>query len=164
MWGLSAGDNASVSVFETAITGNLVGVFLTTGATALMGAGNRINDNRAEGVRVWEGSRTTLGGGVVIEGNGGMGVFVTGGSLVQAFDATIQNNQGSGIHLADTSLAGGTLTDKPIITGNAGWGVFCDAPPAVAQVRLPGLPAATILGNAAGTTNCPGLGIPGRVP
>jgi hypothetical protein len=124
-----------------------------------------IGNNREDGIRVSDGSRLTLVGGSIVENNAGHGVFVTGGSLVTAIEIVIHGNQGSGIYLTDTSVASGSpRSDGPVIQGNAGWGVFCEGPPAVAQVGRPGLPAETVTDNTAGVTNCPALGIPDRIP
>jgi hypothetical protein len=165
-WGLSVAGNASATVLDgTDIEQNEVGVVAATGGTVSITSSSTVGNNRQDGIRVSDGSRLTLGGGVIVENNAGHGVFVTGGSLVGAFEANISNNQGSGIYLTDTSIAGGgPQFDIPIIGGNAGWGVFCEAPPAVAQVRRPGFPAETVSGNTAGETNCPPLGIPDRIP
>jgi len=161
--GVSVAENASATVLESSITDNAVGVFVNTGGTVMIGSSS-IGNNREDGIRVSDGSRVTLADGAIVENNAGHGVFVTGGSLVTAFESNIHDNQGSGIYLTDTSVASGPKLDAPIINGNAGWGVFCEAPPAVAQVRRPGLPAKTVTGNTAGETNCPALGIPDRIP
>jgi hypothetical protein len=163
--GLSVANNASATVLDgTEISDNAIGIFVTTGGTVSIGSGSIIGNNRRQGIRVGEGSRLTLAGGVIVENNASHGVFVTGGSFVNAFESNIHDNQGSGIYLTDTSVASGPGIDTPIIQNNAGWGVFCEPPPAVAQVRRPGLPAETVTGNAAGATNCPALGISDRIP
>ena len=65
---------------------------------------------------------------------------------------TIKNNTGNGVHLAGT--ASGGFNQMNTITGNSQWGIFCDGPPAVAQIQTP--PAIDdISGNSAGQINCP---------
>ncbi len=153
-WGFSVTSNGSLQLVDSEAYGNAVGLFLTAGAEALVGGTSRLHDNLGAGIRVWEQSVLFLGGGSTVEDNGSHGVLVWAGSLVVPSDTTIQNNGGSGIYLGDTSLAGVRGTD-PTITGNAAWGIFCEGPPAVAQIQSPGYGAGAIFGNAAGEVNCP---------
>lgn len=153
-WGFSVSANGSLQLVDSEAHGNAVGLFLTAGAEALVGGNSRLHDNRGAGIRVWEQSVLFLGGGSVVEDNGSHGVLVWAGSLVVPTATTIQNNGGSGIYLGDTSLAGVRSPD-PTITANAGWGIFCEGAPAVAQIQSPGYGAGAVFGNTAGEVNCP---------
>jgi hypothetical protein len=164
-WGVSIYDNANASVFESEIRGNSSGVYMTTGASGMLGAGVTVAGNRAFGIQERDGSVLYLGGGLSIQDNPQGGVWVTGGSFVLPLAVTIQNNGGSGIYLGDTSVAGSwNASNEPIIRNNSGWGIACAGEPAVAQVQPTGYPVGTVTGNTLGASNCPGFGDPGRVP
>jgi hypothetical protein len=163
--GVYAGDNAEFSVYGSDILENTTGVRMTTGASGSLGVDTRIAQNTSFGVQERSGSVLTLGAGVSIDHHGAGGVSVTGGSFVQPIWATITDNEGPGIHLGDTSLAGSwDLPGQPVIQNNKGWGVSCASSPAVAQVAPIGYPMATVTGNTLGASNCPSLGDPTRIP
>jgi hypothetical protein len=159
--GIGVSENGSVRILGVAeITGNLIGVAVSSGGMALV-AGGHIADNQFDGIVVSLGAKVTLS--AVVEDNLSTGVRVSGGSAVNFGRATIRNNKGSGISLADTSIAVGG-PNQVFITGNGQWGIYCAPSPAVAQVTSPGFPAANVTGNAAGASNCPSLGQPDRIP
>ncbi len=161
LWGVSVLEQASATLIGTHVDDNLVGLFLTGGATASLGSGARLHNNTAEGARVWEDSILFLGTGALVEDSGSHGVAVRGGSLVVPIQSTIRNNGGSGIYLTDTSLAGSRGSgNDPEISGNSGWGVFCEPAPAVAQIQQPGYAAASVFNNGAGQMSCPGFMFP----
>jgi hypothetical protein len=161
--GISLSDGSDAFIADVTVTGGRVGLALNAANASL--SGGRIADSEASGITVQDGSHLSIGGGAVVEGHGSAGIFVTGGSHVVPVNVTIRDNAGSGIALGDTSiLRSFFLTDKPSITGNGGFGVSCDAAPAVSHVTPNGLPAAAVTGNVRGGSNCPPLGLAGRVP
>jgi hypothetical protein len=124
--------------------------------------GGTISNSHTFAVHAHEGGSIMLAGGVlvtdtgfhaVVAQNAGSGVEVGVGSTLAMQRATIKQNGGHGIHLAGTSSAafgGGDNT----ITGNGGWGITCDGPPAVAQIQV-GQGIGDVSGNAAGQISCP---------
>lgn len=119
-------------------------------------SGSLIANNTDNGVLGVEGGRIELAGAIV-EGNGGSGVDLRVGSSLRIHDgAIVRANTAHGIRIGDVSVA--TLGDPnlplPQITDNAGWGIFCDPAPAVAQIA-----GGTVAfsNNGAGDENCPGL-------
>jgi hypothetical protein len=161
--GIAVSDNGAADLAQDLqVTGNQVGVSVGSGGRLRL-SGFSIAGNRSEGLVASDGANVFLAAGVV-EGNVGHGVRMEGGSILSHLSqATIRNNGGSGISLADTSITRGG-SSQAFITGNGGWGIFCAGPPAVAQVTPPGFSAANVTGNSAGASNCPALGIAGRVP
>ena len=129
-------------------------------ASALIGAGSLISDNRGVGIRVWDGSTLNLGINATVEDNLSHGVLVSGNSVVIPLQAIIRRNQGNGIHLRDTSLAGSWVGEEPTITDNTGWGVYCEGFPGDARLQSPGYDLSAVFGNAVGQIDCPGYQIP----
>jgi hypothetical protein len=159
-WGLSIIDNAHADVFETTLRNNEVGVFMRMNASALIGTGGLISDNHGAGIRVWDGSTLNLGINATVENNLSHGVLVSGNSVVVPLQALIQGNQGDGIRLTDTSLAGSWMGEEPTITGNTGWGVSCEGFPGDARLQSPGYGVTDVFANTAGQIDCPGYQIP----
>jgi hypothetical protein len=92
---------------------------------------------------------------VRVEDNSGAGIAVADDSALRADELIVRNNGGSGISVNDLS----TVSVGPAgeITDNAGWGIFCAGPPAVAVIGGQGLfdPSQIVFsGNTAGDTNC----------
>ncbi len=159
-WGVSIIDNAHADVFDTAIRDNEVGVFMRMNASALIGTGGLISDNRGAGIRVWDGSTLNLGVNATVENNLSHGVLVSGNSVVIPMLTAIRGNQGDGIRLRDTSLAGSWAGQEPTITANTGWGVYCESFPGDARLQSPGYGITDVSGNALGQIECPGFQIP----
>lgn len=112
-----------------------------------------VTGNGGCGVCGYNGGHITVQNGALIDGNHGDGAQIGVGSSLATQHATIKDNGGNGISLQGTSTAAfgnGSNT----ITGNGGWGVFCEGPPAVAQIQAP-QPSDDISGNAAGQISCP---------
>jgi hypothetical protein len=158
--GISVLENASALISQVELTGNQWGIAAINGGRATVGPG-RIADNLGDGIIVSQGSTVSVGS-TIIENNFD-GVRVEGGSFLQIGNATIRNNRGSGISLADTSLARHT-GGSAVITGNTKWGISCGPSPAVAQVMPNGFPATAVTDNGFGVTNCPPLGIANNIP
>ena len=161
--GISVSEGAHAFLGDVVVTGGRVGLSLSS-ATASV-SGGRVVGASASGITVQDGAHLSIGGGAIVEQHASAGIFVSGGSSVVPTNVTIRDNTGSGIALGDTSLVRSFfLPDKPAITGNGGFGVSCDAAPAVNHVTPNGLPAAAVTGNGLGASNCPALGLAGRVP
>jgi hypothetical protein len=161
--GISVLDGAHAFLGDVVVTGGRVGLSLSS-ATASV-SGGRVAGASASGITIQDGGHLSIGGGAIVEDHASAGIFASGGSSVAPTNVTIRDNTGSGIALGDTSLVRSFfLPDKPAITGNGGFGVYCDAAPAVNHVTPNGLPAVAVTGNGQGASNCPALGIAGRVP
>jgi hypothetical protein len=165
-WGVSATAHSVVSLESTTIENTVVGLFLVAGSTGSLAGPTVIRNSTAAGVRVWEQSFLSAGGGSVIERNGGDGVEIMDASLFAPFRVRISDNRGDGISVSDTSVSrGGTgAGTDPEIRNNGGWGIACASAPAVAQVSGRGYDALLVTGNALGASNCPALSFAGRVP
>jgi hypothetical protein len=109
-----------------------------------------VSGNHGGGVTARDGGHLTIRGDTTIENNTGNGVFLSGASSLQGGGTTVSGNSGDGIHLKDTSVAQFDGTSQ--ITGNSGWGIFCEGPPSVAVIE--GNPG-TVSGNTGGQNNCP---------
>jgi hypothetical protein len=157
-WGVSIASNAHAVITASTISENQVGVFMTLEASASIGGGTLVADNTGSGIRVWDGSTLILG--ATVEDNGSHGVLVFGNSMVTPRNAVIRGNSANGIYLRDTCLAGSSSGNEPEITGNGGWGVYCQNPPGDAHLQSPGYPASAVTGNTAGQISCPGYQIP----
>jgi hypothetical protein len=161
--GISVLEGAHAFLGDVVVTGGRVGLSLSS-ATASV-SGGRVAGAIASGITVQDRAHLSIGGGAIVEDHASAGIFVSGGSSVVPVDVTIRDNGGSGIALGDTSiLRSFFLADKPVISGNGGFGISCDVAPAVSHVTPNGLPAAAVTGNVRGASNCPALGIAGRVP
>ncbi len=74
------------------------------------------------------------------------------GGHLSIVSTTIESNDGFGLWLTGGSEA--DLSSPTALTGNGGWGVFCQPAPAVAMVHVgPGL--SDVSGNTAGGVSCP---------
>jgi len=76
----------------------------------------------------------------VISNNRGRGIEARNASTVLLAGTTVQDNEGDGIWLGDvsflevsTAAPGGPLT---VVTGNAGYGLYCSPAPSVAQYKV----------------------------
>lgn len=149
-------------------------VFAFGGSIAVQGAGTLVTGSTFSGVEVSDGGNASIGNGAVVSGNsngvdadnggavliqdGGIvrdndhdGVFLHGGSTLRMQDnAVVSGNGGNGLHLSDTSVASfGDNSSQ--LTGNGGWGIFCEGPPSVALIRGQ---TGNVSGNGAGDVNC----------
>ena len=127
------------------------GVSAYAGGYVDLYSGIRIaNDNI--GVATY-GGRILIQNGVVIENNTGDGLQVSSASsaAVEGGSVTIRNNTGNGVHIADNSVA--SFGSGVQITGNGGWGIFCDGPPSNPLIVGPPDPT-NVSGNTAGGTDC----------
>ncbi len=115
-------------------------------------ANSRVAHNEG-GASTYAGGRLGLSGSTVVENNIGDGVTVAGGGVAGIGDQTIiRGNTGNGVSIADVSMADFGTVNGVQITGNGGWGVYCQSSPAVALIT--GNPSA-VSGNTAGEDNCP---------
>jgi hypothetical protein len=149
--GVFAFQGGSVHVTQNALIRNnrFGGVGANAGSAEVDG---HVTGNGGCGVCGYNGGHLTVQDGALIDANLGDGVQAGVGSTVAVQRATITNNTNSGIHLQGTASAG--FDPNNTITGNGQWGIFCDGPPAVAQIQAP-QGVGTISGNAAGSIHCP---------
>jgi hypothetical protein len=151
---------------STGIKGNSAGIGISNGSFVKL-LHVDILDNESTGVLVQAQSYLHLDG-AQIENNLGHGIYAQLDSLVVAeaisTDAFnyIRNNALSGIYLGDTSIL--RANTRLSVASNGEWGVYCETAPATAYVTRPGMQAWSIAGNGLGATNCPPLGISGRLP
>lgn len=151
--GVDAFDGGSVSLQE----GTVVEGSTTSGVVAQTGGSVDLNqvdvkDNADSGVLGYNGGRVVIQGGpsTTIEHNGGDGVELQIGSTA-AIGGFVQDNGGDGLHLHDNSVA--QVQNGSQITGNTGWGIFCE--PGGSAVLSIVTPSPLPSGNAAGQDNCP---------
>lgn len=144
------GGDITLSGANTLVTHSaFAGVSASDGGNVSVVNGARVSDNGGGGVAADNGGRLLIQDGGIIENNTGPGIQLNGASSLRMRGQAIdRNNSGDGIHVSDTSVAEfGDATNQ--ITGNGGYGVFCDGPPSVAVIR--GNPGAT-------STNCQSAG------
>lgn len=135
----------------TLVTGSgFAGVEASDGGIAYVRGGAQVSGN-GDGVDADGGGHLLLGGAVV-ENNTGNGVKLAGGSTLDMTGSTVHGNGGDGLHLNDTSVAQFDPANPDQITGNGGWGIFCEGAPSVAMIE--GGPG-TVSGNTTGQNNCP---------
>ncbi len=160
LWGVSVTSAANATITSSSMDRNAVGLFVRLGGSVLTGTATTLNENKGEGVRVWDGSSVLLGIGTTVAANGLSGVEVEGGSILVPQKMTIKANGNHGIEVRDTSLVKSTSGQFPKIYSNAGWGVVCEGAPGDARLSSPGFPATAVFGNAGGQLNCPGYFLP----
>jgi parallel beta helix pectate lyase-like protein len=170
--GVSADHGGSVNLQNATVqnSGN-TGVMAFSGGSAFIGSNGLVQNNRFGGVDAnagtadveghvtgngcgvcaENGGRLTIQNGALVDGNG-TGVQLGVGASFAMQQATIRNNTNDGVHLQGT--ASGMFNDNNTITGNGGWGIFCDGPPAVAQIQAP-QGVGNVSGNSAGQIDCP---------
>lgn len=149
--GVYAFNNASVNLSSSVVTGSLTGIQVTGGASLFASPLTTVSGN-GTGLLV---SAATAEMGGTVEGNGlGVSVLNSGRLLVTA-STSIRNNDSHGVSLRDLSLIG-VNDEGPVgtITGNGGWGVYCDPATVVPQPHTQLLTTVQVFGNAAGETNC----------
>ena len=120
------------------------------GSLAVIGGAHVIKNN-AGGIGGFVGAHIVIQDGAIVEENTGDGVTLAGGSTANIQGSFIRKNIGNGVHLRDTSVGIFDATNK--ISGNTGFGIICDPPPAVAQIEIGDV--ATVSGNTAGQIDCP---------
>lgn len=149
--GVFAFQGGSVHVNQNALVQNnrFGGVGANAGSAEVDG---HVTGNGGCGVCGYNGGHLTVQDGALIDANNGDGIQAGVGSTVAVQRATVTNNANAGIHLQGTASAG--FDPNNTITGNGTWGIFCDGPPAVAQIQDP-QGVGTISGNAAGQIHCP---------
>jgi hypothetical protein len=149
--GVFAFQGGSVFVTRDALVRNnkFGGVGANAGVAEIDG---HVTGNGGCGVCGFNGGHITVQDGALIDANHGDGVQAGVGSTLAVQKATIKDNTNAGIHLQGTASAG--FNGDNTITGNGWWGIFCDGPPAVAQIQAP-QGVGTVSGNAAGQINCP---------
>jgi hypothetical protein len=125
-----------------------------------------ISGNAQQGVAVTAGT-AAIRDTTTIEQNGGSGVQAELGSrvLIEG-EVLIRSNNEHGIWLKDTSVVGGFPNASTRITLNKWRGIFCDPPPAVAQIQAHYsgwgfmLNETHVSGNLLGQISCPGIVLP----
>lgn len=156
---LSVATGATLEATHVTVEEADVGISVNANATAVLNE-VRIADTRQSGIIVRNGSHVSSYG-LLVEHSGADGVYVVGGSTL-TFDGEILNSTYNGIGLHDTSLV--IPYGTPSILNSGVLGIFCARAPAVAQVAPTGFDPAFVSGNGAGATNCPSLGLSGRIP
>jgi Right handed beta helix region len=149
--GVYAFNNSSVNLSTSSVTGRRTGVQLTGGASLFASPLSTISGNET-GLLVSAGTAELWGR---IEANG-LGVsLLNGGRLLVAESTEIRDNASHGVYLRDLSPLG---SNEPgpvgVITGNDGWGVYCDPSTIVPQPHTQLLATVEVYDNSAGQTNC----------
>lgn len=159
--GEAISDGGGIVVLNnTTVSGSNVGVGVHNGGSADISDASVVSGN-GKGVVVDTGSHVTVGsdgpaGGGVVKNNTGDGIELLEGSTMFISDpAEVTGNGGNGVTLSDTSVA--NFSD-PTITGNTGWGVFCEPSPSVALIHGD---TGHVTGNTGGDVNCSNAGPPG---
>lgn len=149
--GVAAFQGGSVFVTNGAVVQNN-GNFGVSANAAVADVEGHVTGNGGCGVCGYNGGHITVQGGALIDHNHGDGVQIGVGSSLATQSATIADNDGNGISVQGTSTAafgsGGNT-----ITGNGGAGVYCEGPPAVAQMQAL-QPGDNVSGNHGGQVDC----------
>ena len=146
--------NGNVSISGTSIEGSAsTGVVAIQNSTIHLGDGSRIADSGGDGAEVAADSYFSVDA-TVIENNLGAGVLVWQNSAISLFEnPVIRNNLGDGITLHGLSTGDGGYAE---ISDNAGWGIHCAGPVAIASVQNGFLMGEIVFpGNDNGPTSCP---------
>jgi hypothetical protein len=113
-----------------------------------------IRQNGYSGISGWNGASLDIQY-VEVTGNAENGIVLSLRSTLRIYDSTVSGNPLHGIAVYDGSAAAfyhPTGTQKAIITGNTGWGVFCNSEESSYTGDITG-----VTGNTAGQVSCTGF-------
>jgi hypothetical protein len=153
--GVLAYDGGAIHLFGSGVvvqSNGGPGVSASGGGAVQIQNGVQLTNNAQGGANAFNTGALEVSG-AVIKNNTGDGIDISLASSATVDTSTITGNSGHGIGILDTSVAQfGFPSGNNQITGNGGWGVFCEGPPAVAMIRGA---IGTVNGNAVGQVNCP---------
>ena len=131
---------------------NLGALFQGIGDFNLTAGPDVITENKYSGISGWNGASLDIRH-AKIYGNTENGIVLSLRSTLRIYDSTVSNNLHDGIWVYRGSAvilsADGPLAS---VTGNVGWGVFCDDTESSLAGSVSG-----VTGNGAGQTSCTGF-------
>ena len=149
--GASVFGTGHMLIEDTMMRSNGVGLFINASGSTFTELNNTVIELGGLGVEMSGGS-LRLRGGSSIRGAESWGINAVHGShIFLENDVEISENLQGGIVLGDTSVLSSTGGAR--VVNNTGVGIYCEPPPAVAQIRTDG--QLVVSGNGGGDIACP---------